>query len=268
MIIWCMLPEIWSATNKNFCHFGSLFALSPPTNNPIYWKLEKCKKTLEGDIFLLHMCAINKCYVMYGSWGIRHNRQSFLSFSAICCPFTPFFPFDPLNNLKNQNFEKWKKDLEILLFYTCTINDNQMVYGSCIWSATEFFCHFQLFVVLLPTLTTCKIKIWKKWKKCLEIIILFKCTINDNHMMYGSWDMKQDRQNFLSFRAIFCSFTSLTTPKIKLLKKLKQKRMEISPFCTNAPKIMIICFTVPKIWHMTDVIFIFHFRLLFALLIP
>ena len=93
MIIWCMLPEKWSATNKIFCHFGSLCGLSPPTNNPKYWKLEKCKKILKGDIFLLHMCAINKCYMMSGSWGIRHDRHSFLSFSAICCPFTPFFLF-------------------------------------------------------------------------------------------------------------------------------------------------------------------------------
>ena len=29
-----------------------------------------------------------------------------------------------------------------------------------------------------------------------DIIILHKCTINDNHMIYGSWDMKSTRQNF------------------------------------------------------------------------
>ena len=28
-----------------------------------------------------------------------------------------------------------------------------------------------------------------------DIIILHKCTINDNDMMYGSWDMEHDRQN-------------------------------------------------------------------------
>ena len=27
MIIWCMLPEIWSETDMIFCHFGSFFAL-------------------------------------------------------------------------------------------------------------------------------------------------------------------------------------------------------------------------------------------------
>ena len=41
--------------------------------------------------------------------------------------------------------------------------------------------------------------------------------------------------------------------------------MEISSFYTSVPKIMIICYTVPKIWVMTDVI-IFHFELFFSLL--
>ena len=30
-----------------------------------------------------------------------------------------FLPFDPPNNRKSQNFEKIKKLLEMLLFYTC-----------------------------------------------------------------------------------------------------------------------------------------------------
>ena len=51
-----------------------------------------------------------------------------------------------------------------------------------------------------------------------DIIILLKCTINDNHMMYGSWVMEWNRQNFLSFWTIFCPFTPLTTQKIKILK--------------------------------------------------
>ena len=37
---------------------------------------------------------------------------------------------------------------------------------------------------------------------------------------------------------------------------------------TNVPKIMITCYTVPEIWHVTYVIFIFHFGLFFALLSP
>ena len=56
-----------------------------------------------------------------------------------------------------------------------------------------------------------------------DIIILYKCTMNENHMMYCSWDMKHDRQNFLSFWTVFCLFTSLTTQKIKILKIWKKQ---------------------------------------------
>ena len=55
-----------------------------------------------------------------------------------------------------------------------------------------------------------------------DIIILHKCAINENHMMYGSCHMKHNRQNFLSFWAIFCPFTQLTVQKIKFKKKNKK----------------------------------------------
>ena len=51
-----------------------------------------------------------------------------------------------------------------------------------------------------------------------DIIILNTCTINDNHMRYGSLDIKRSGQNFLSFWTIFSPFTSLTTQNIKILK--------------------------------------------------
>ena len=37
-----------------------------------------------------------------------------------------------------------------------------------------------------------------------HLIILRMCTTNDNHMMYGSWDMEHDGQDFLSFWTMFC----------------------------------------------------------------
>ena len=48
-----------------------------------------------------------------------------------------------------------------------------------------------------------KSKFWN-WKKTLrDIIILHISSINDNHMIYGSWDMEHDKQNFLSFWTVF-----------------------------------------------------------------
>ena len=65
---------------------------------------------------------------------------------------------------------------------------------------------------------------------------------------------------------MFCPFTSLTAQKIKISKNGK-KYLEIQSFYTSIPKFMIICYNIPKIWHLTDVI-IFHFGLFFALLPP
>ena len=57
-------------------------------------------------------------------------------------------------------------------------------------------------------------------KKTPGDIILQMCAINYNHIMYGSWDIWRNRQNFLSFWATFWPFTPLTTQKKpKILKK-------------------------------------------------
>ena len=130
-----------------------------------------------------------------------------------------FLPFDPPNNPKNQNFEKMKKkttnkqNLEILAFYTCILQ--MMIIWYIVlqkWSATDrIFYQFGPFFALLLPLQPRKSKLWKNEK----------ITINDNHIIYGSWDIKCDRQIFLSLWAIFCPFTPLTQ-KIKILKKWKK----------------------------------------------
>ena len=81
-----------------------------------------------------------------------------------------------------------------------------------------------------------------------DIIILHKCTKNQDHMLYYSWDMVCDGCNcYFSFWTIFCSFTPLTAPKMKISKKWK-KPLEMSSFYTSVPKIMIIwCNIVPEV---------------------
>ena len=122
-VIWCMVPQIWSATT--FLSFWTA--------------IQKMKKS-PGNIIILQKCNINDNYMMYVSWDTEHDGQNFLSFRNIFCPFTP--------------------------------------------------------------VTTQKIKIWKYEKIPRDIILLHMCTINDNHMMYVSWDMELDGQNFLSFWTI------------------------------------------------------------------
>ena len=121
-----------------------------------------------------------------------------------------------------------------------------MMYGSRNMEVLSFwtiFCHF-------TPLTTQKIKILKKWRKkpSGDIIILHKCTINDNHIMYGSWDMERDGQNFCHFEQFLPLYPNNNPGNQNL----------------SAPKIMIIWYTVCEIWRVTDVIVIFHFWAIFC----
>ena len=90
---------------------------------------------------------------------------------------------------------------------------------------TEFFITLNHFLPFCPPKNPKK-QNFLKMKRPENIIILYMCTINDNHIMYGFWDMKHDRQNFLSLWTIFCPFTPVETWKIKILKIMK-KRLEI-----------------------------------------
>ena len=133
-----------------------------------------------------------------------------------------------------------------------------------VWQ-TEFFVILDNFFNFFPP-KNLKNQNFEKMKKSPEdIIILQMCTINKNHMMYDSWDMECDRQNFLSFWTIFWAFTP-NPKKIKILKKWNTS-LEII-FYKSVSKITIICYTVPKIWHVLVVIVVFHFGLFFALLSP
>ena len=192
-----------------------------------------------------------------------------------------------MNFEKPEKSEFWKNEqkfLEISSFYTCVPNHNHMKYSSWDTEWDRIFCHFGPFFVFYTVpeiwhvidviifhfglyISSPKNENFKKMKKTPgDIIILYKCTKNHDHMLYCSWDMMCDRCNcYFSFWAIFCPSTPLTAQKTKISKKFK-KRPEISSFNTNVPKITIICFIVPEIWHVTVIIVIFNFGLFFALL--
>ena len=114
--------------------------------------------------------------------------------------------------------------LEISSFYTCAPkNHNHMMYGSS--DTDKCFCHFGPFFDLLPPpppplmILNIKIKKKKKRKKWLEILFfyIYMCTINEDHMIYGSWNKRCDRQKISTFWAIFCPFSPLTIWKIRIL---------------------------------------------------
>ena len=168
--------------------------------------------------------------------------------------------FYPTKNLKNQNFEKVKKahgDKGIL--HLCTTNDNH-IYIS--WDmeckGQNFFCHFgPLFALPPPPFPkNPEFKILKKWKNAWRYYHL-------THV-YHKW------QSYVWFlrsgvqQTEFCfslgHFLLLTRSQPKKSKCWKRnKPLVISSFSTSVLKIMITCYTVPEIWHMTDLIFYFLF---------
>ena len=161
---------------------------------------------------------------------------------------------------------------DIIILHKCTKNHDNMLY--CSWDMVHDGCnfYFSFWTIFCPftPLTTKTIKTLKKWKKThRDIIILHKCIKNRDNMLYCSWDMACDRCNFYcSFWTIFCPFTPLTTKTIKTLKKWRKKTHGDIIILHKSTKIMIICYTVPQIWHGMDVIFLFHFGLFFALSPP
>ena len=57
-------------------------------------------------------------------------------------------------------------------------------------------------------------------EKMPDMLILHTCTINENHIMYGSWDMESDRQNY--FGPIFFPFYLFSNQQNYHFEKLKK----------------------------------------------
>ena len=134
-----------------------------------------------------------------------------------------------------------------------------------IWCATDrtflspgaIFCPF-------PSLTAWKIQIPKKQQKSLEISSFY--TSVAKFMIIG-YTVPEVMHATIFILGYTFPFYPLTAQKMKNSKQLK-KHLEISSFNKNVPKIMIICFTVPEVWHVTDRIVAFNLGLFFVLLPP
>ena len=236
----------WSGSIKNI---GILIFTEIKTNN------KKIKKT-PGDIIILYLCTNNLHDMIYSSWDTECERLKlaimghFLPFLPILrchhftrvpkitiiwcmlhgiwnttviifCHFGPFFSllphYWPQKWKFGINFKKpWRYYPITHVYHKWRSYDVQFLRYKA-WQ-TEFFVIFGHFLPFnLPN--NLKNQNFEKMKKTPEdIIILHFHTKNDDHMMYGSWNMECDRHNFLSFWTTFCPFTSLTAWKIKLKK--------------------------------------------------
>ena len=110
-----------------------------------------------------------------------------------------------------------------------------------IWNTTEYFLILDYFLPFYPP-NNPENQNFEKMKKMPGDIILHMCTMHENHMMYGSWDMEHNRQNFVSFDHFWPFYHLKQTRKPRSEKTKKCMEMQ------SISKIVIICYTVPGIW--------------------
>ena len=105
----------------------------------------------------------------------------------------------------------------------------------------------------------------KKWKKCLEVLFFYTyiCTINEDHMIHGSWNIVQHREIFAISGHFFLLFQPLDI--LKNQNFTLNKHLEILSFYTCVPKMTITQCMVPEMSSTTNRIFC-HFEPFYALL--
>ena len=141
-----------------------------------------------------------------------------------------------------------------------------MLYCSSDMLRNEFNCYFSFWVIFypLPPWQPKKSKFRKNEKKSwrynhFTIVYQKSWSYAILFLRYSVWLIL-----FFILGRFFALLPPLTVWKIKIFKKWKNC-LEIASFYTSVPKIMII-YTVPETWLVTDVIVIFHFGLFSALL--
>ena len=106
--------------------------------------------------------------------------------------------------------------------YVYNINDNHMMYGSWDMKRDRIFCHLDRSLPFYPPNNPKNQNFEKMKKESGDSIILHMCNINDNQIMYGSWDIEHDRQIFLSFWTLFLPFYPPNNPKYQNFEKTKK----------------------------------------------
>ena len=187
---------------------------------------------------------------------MEHDQYNFLSFWNIFCTFIP------LTTWKIQTFENIKTSHGyIIILHMCTIR-----YGVWQWYFLKFwtvFCPFTYTHTPLhscPTPNNTEKKIMKKWKNTMRYYHFTH--VYYKWQSYDVWFLRYEVQQTEIF-VILDHFLPLTQNFLKNSKTC----LEMALY-TSVPKIMIICYTVPVIQHVTDVIFIFQFVLIFTFYHP
>ena len=191
---------MWSTEIGNF---RSFFALLPPSKSPKnqnferWINLNKWKKSFEQITIIW--------------WTVPELRNKtdrifcFLSFWAIFRPFTNPTPPSSIPMIqwswKSKFFKKILKMPGDMILLYIHVYHKWRSYNT--WSLKYKVWQTEIFIILghffsFQPLDNLGNQNFNIEKTPGDIIILHICTINDNHMMYGSWDVECNRQNFLS----------------------------------------------------------------------
>ena len=156
------------------------------------------------------------------SLGRDRLKLVILDYFMPFCLLKSFLPFYSPKNLKNQNFEEMKRNYLGYHHLTHVYQklqpyDVQFQRYRLKW--IEFFVILTHFLPFYDPNNPEKKRFWKKGKTNTWRYYPFTHVQHKwRSVMYGSWGLRHDRQNFLSFVVIFCAFTPLTSQTIKISK--------------------------------------------------
>ena len=137
--------------------------------------------------------------MVYSSWDIEHDRLKLV----ILGHFLPFYK----KELKKSKF--WKNEKNCWRYHHYSVYQKSQSYDlrfrDTDWDRPNCFVILGHFCPFTP-LMIAKIKFLKRWRKIPgDITTLYMCTIN-KIMMYGSWDMECDGDNFFIILDYFLLF--------------------------------------------------------------
>ena len=190
--------------------------------NPEKSEFWKYKKNCWKYHHFLHMCSKNFNHIWYISWDTEWDNLFFLNLPLPPPPLPPP-PTPPLTTNKKKFLKKCKKKKknakkkktsgDVIMLNLCYKKQDQMMYSYSRYGVRQIFCHFMSFFAVLPHYWPRKSKLGKNWKNTQkktprDVILLCRCTINQDHMMFISWfpRYKVERRKFFFIMVHFLPF--------------------------------------------------------------
>ena len=126
--------------------------------------------------------------------------------------------------------KKWKKKPgDIIILQKSTINDSHKIYGSWYMKCNRhFFLAFCAISCPFTSITAQKMKIWRKWKRTLEILSFNTSVPKIMIICFTVPEIWRDKCNcYFSFWTIFWPFYHPNSPKNENFKKKKKNHGDI-----------------------------------------